>query len=73
MKIEISEAHCKSCKILKKRILIGKFDLYNKKYIDDNGLTWNGKMCGECHQKRVKEHMANLRKNRNEKISLPTE
>lgn len=46
---------CKECKRKRKRILVGKFDPINKKFHDDEGLTWNGSRCGKCHQNKMKE------------------
>ena len=52
---------CKVCNVLKKRTHVGKFDKRNKKFHDENGLTWNGSVCGSCHKLRSRE---NMRKNR---------
>lgn len=45
---------CKKCNVLKNRIESGKFDLKNKKYVDESGKLWNGSVCGVCNQERVK-------------------
>jgi len=52
---------CKLCGLLKRRILIGKFDDKNKKWADESGKLWNGKLCPQCQVIRSKE---NMRKNR---------
>ena len=59
--IEVNLKICKLCNKLKKRILIGKFDDRNKKYEDNDGLTWNGHVCGKCHQEKVKNYMRKVR------------
>lgn len=58
---EFNMKNCKVCLKLKKRILIGKFDQLNKKYHDEDGLTWNGHVCGICHRNRIKENMRKKR------------
>lgn len=55
---------CKVCNDLKQRILVGKFDQKNKKFLDENGLTWNGNVCGSCNRERVKNVMRKTREER---------
>ena len=59
--IESDNRKCRICGIVKRRILVGRFDEVNKKYHDEKGNTWNGSCCGECHRERVKNNMRLLR------------
>ncbi len=59
---------CKTCRDLHERILVGKFDSKNKKYVDETGLTWNGNTCGACNRDRVKDVMRTTRERR--KVSV---
>jgi hypothetical protein len=45
---------CKECKQLKKRILDKTYKDGNRRYLGEDGLMWNGRMCGACHQGRVR-------------------
>lgn len=46
---------CKVCKQPKARIYVKKFNNgKDKKFVDDKGGQWNGKMCPECHLHIVK-------------------
>lgn len=59
------EADLKECRLcLRKqlRIIIGKFPSNNKKYADEQGRLWNGRLCGECNNNRIKNKMQELRK-----------
>lgn len=46
---------CKQCNEVKYRIMDGKYDSINKRWRDQTGKTWNGRICGECHIKNQKE------------------
>lgn len=61
MSIEANERKCKVCGETKARILIGRYDDSNKKYVDLTGKVWNGSCCPACHVKTVKEKMKALR------------
>lgn len=61
MSIEINKRVCKVCGQLKDRILVGKFDNRNKKYIDESGRSWNGNCCGECHKESIRRRMQAMR------------
>lgn len=52
---------CKICKEFKERILLGKFDDKNKKWVDATGKLFNGKTCPACHKVKIKENMRKLR------------
>lgn len=52
---------CKRCKVLKERILQGKFNDKDKKWSDPEGGIWNGHTCPTCTRIRVKESMRKLR------------
>lgn len=55
---------CRKCGQIKTRILEGKFDDKNKRYLDENGFLWNGRTCPDCHKANVRERMAKLRLSR---------
>lgn len=61
MSIEANERKCKVCGETKARILIGRYDDSNKKYVDLTGKVWNGSCCPACHVKTVKAKMQALR------------
>ena len=47
---------CKICNQMKNRIQSGKFtDNINKRWVDENQLLWNGRVCPECHQVKMKQ------------------
>ena len=48
---------CKICLIKKKRTLLGTFDGINRKWADEDGSLWNGRVCGSCHRNKMKNHM----------------
>ena len=50
---------CKICNKLKYRILDGKFDDINKRWINEDGKLWNGLVCPPCHKIRMKENSKN--------------
>lgn len=46
---------CKSCGETKKRIRAGKRPASKEtKFIGEDGLEWNGLVCGPCHKNKVK-------------------
>lgn len=47
---------CKVCRQLKVRISDGKFNDRDKKYRDEQGLLFNGKTCGSCHQEKMRKN-----------------
>jgi hypothetical protein len=61
---------CRLCEKIKVRKLVGKFDDKNKKYIDETGILWSGRICPACHKDRVKFRMRKLRATRKEDESL---
>ena len=61
--IESNKCLCRGCSLLKDRILAGKFDAINKKWVDESGLSWNGKTCPSCHQMNCRENMRKKRSN----------
>lgn len=54
-------SNCRKCGQIKTRILKGKFDDKNKKYVDEKDRLWNGRTCPDCHGDNVRERMAKLR------------
>lgn len=63
-KSEVTEQDTKMCKIcnqMKKRILAGKFDYKNKKWVDETGKLWNGRICPSCQNNSAKINMQKLR------------
>lgn len=53
---------CKLCNQMKIRRQDGVFpDGVNKIWRDENGLMWNGRLCGSCNQTRSKEVMRKKR------------
>lgn len=63
---EIEIKLCKKCNELKKRIQDGKFDGKNKRWRDEEGSLWNGRVCGRCNLDRVKNLMKQKRSASNE-------
>lgn len=59
--MEINERKCKTCGVMKKRILVGKYDHKNKKYVDEHDKSWMGNKCPECHVAQVRLNMQLLR------------
>lgn len=60
--MESNKTICKVCNQLKDRISAGKFNEKDKKWIDESGKLWNGKVCGLCNIERVKNKMREKRK-----------
>ena len=61
---EIDRVTCKKCGHKKLRIAAGKYDKRNKRYVDNHGSHWNGRLCPTCHNKRIKENMQTMRLSR---------
>lgn len=60
--MEINKTICKGCKQIKDRVSAGTFkNGRNKKWRDENGQLWSGKLCGPCNALRLKETMQNKR------------
>jgi len=62
MKEESDLSTCRLCEQIKLRKLIGKFDDRNKKYVDEHGKLWCGRICPSCHRDRARGNMQRLRK-----------
>lgn len=60
---EISQIICKVCKQIKSRLQAGKFDEKNKKWVDEKGKLFNGKVCPDCHRDKMKEQVKAKRAN----------
>ncbi|MEM4711318.1 MAG: hypothetical protein QXL18_05210 [Candidatus Woesearchaeota archaeon] len=52
---------CKKCNKDKVRIFAGKYNLRDKKYVDENGKQWMGRTCPECNVERSKYVMRRFR------------
>ncbi len=61
MILEVNKKLCKLCNEVKTHILVGKFDERNKKYTDETGSYWNGRVCPTCNRGRVRENMRKKR------------
>lgn len=65
---ESSKVVCKSCGELKTRYLDGRYpSAKDKKWVDENGVQWNGRCCSVCHKAKVAErkrnkHLVKIRK-----------
>lgn len=66
--MEQNKRVCKVCMREHMRIYSGKWNGKDKAWRDENGLIWNGKVCGVCNRVRVRDAMHKLREKRNEKI-----
>lgn len=56
--MESNLTKCKQCEVLKVKTEAGKYPKgKTKKFIDENGLQWNGKLCPQCNQQRAKNTM----------------
>lgn len=55
--VEKNLRQCKQCGEKKLRVLAGRFNHKDKKYVDDSGGTWNGNTCPSCHKDKVKHGM----------------
>lgn len=58
---ESDKRHCKICNELKSRILDGKYNAKDKRYKDENGKLWNGKICPSCQKRKTRDNMRSLR------------
>lgn len=62
---EIQQKVCKICNQLKSRIQMGTFPNKScKRWIDESGKQWSGKVCPECQANRAKVNMRRLRTER---------
>lgn len=61
---------CKVCGKLKQRNLAGRWHGKDKKYVDELGLYYNGKVCGLCNLERVRTQMAKMREKRKQEALL---
>lgn len=59
--MEIDKRKCKVCQQEKTRILIGKYDVKNKRYEDELGKCWMGNKCPQCHSQDIKQRMQAMR------------
>lgn len=66
---ETNLSTCRACNLVKVRILAGKFDSKNKKYVDENEQLWSGKYCPPCNKERIRNYMKELREKRRENSS----
>lgn len=62
--MEKNKVRCKVCLVEKERILAGKYNFKDKKWVDDQGRAFNGKTCPTCYQRQVAERMRMLREKR---------
>lgn len=62
MSNEANLRECKVCKVKTLRIFDGKWDEINKRWVDAEGGTWNGRLCPACARNRVRHVMNALRK-----------
>lgn len=61
MILSVEKKLCKHCNEIKTYILVGKFDDRNKKYTDETGSYWNGRVCPPCNKVRVRDNMRKKR------------
>lgn len=64
--METSTILCKVCKELKIRVQDGTFDGKNKRWRNESGQLFNGKICPTCELTRVKNKMKEKRGKDNE-------
>ncbi len=63
---EAAIIECKVCKVMKSRFEAGKFPNGKiKKYVDQFGAAWNGKVCSTCNRERMKKVMQSNRLGKN--------
>lgn len=53
--IERNLTICRKCLQIKPRILDGKYNKKDKRFLDDDGGHWNGNICAACHRENVKQ------------------
>lgn len=58
---EKNQTICKTCREIKPRIADGKFDGKNKRWRDDHGKLWNGRLCPKCTVEQVKSQQQKKR------------
>lgn len=59
---ESNLSHCKVCAQLKHRIEDGKYpNSQNKRYKDEQGKLWSGRVCPQCQVLKTKENQRKLR------------
>jgi hypothetical protein len=71
---EIQYRLCRKCKQTKKRIHDGFWSAKDKKWVNDDGVAWNGNTCPECHREnalvnRMKNYYSEPKAKRTIKIS----
>lgn len=53
---------CKTCRIIKIRKLDGRYpSKRDKRWMDDAGKLWVGRLCPSCHAEKMKLHNRNKR------------
>lgn len=60
----MSEANlrkCKTCSIVKHRIMVGKYGNGDTRWVDNRGKLWSGNVCPLCNKRRSKENMRKYR------------
>lgn len=56
--MESNQVKCKSCQLIKIKIDNGLYpNQKTKRYVDQFGKMWNGKVCPECNRTRAKMTM----------------
>jgi hypothetical protein len=60
--METNKTICKICGQIKDRIEAGKYNAKDRKWVDESGKPWMGKVCPPCNSLRVKELMRNQTK-----------
>jgi len=70
--IESNKRLCKRCGQLRTRTEAGRYpSSKNKRYVDEEGKLWNGKVAPCCHTPQIKSNMRQLRMERKlDKIKL---
>ena len=60
--IEQNLSTCRVCQESKQRIEDGKYgESRNKRWRDEEGLLWCGRVCPDCHKKEMKSRMIKSR------------
>lgn len=59
--IETNMRKCKVCQRMVVRTLCGKFNVKDKRYIDNNGKQWMGNTCPKCNLIRSRLNMKRKR------------
>lgn len=63
MNKETSTIRCKNCGETKVRTLVGNYPNNDKRWVDENGLEFNGHTCPPCHKEKVKKRKQNKKRN----------